>query len=154
VVTLLALLLAQITLGWRFAVFGVVPDFWLLAVAAAALRVGTMGGAIAGFAVGLGLGLAQPVHLAVLPACALVLGAAAGTLQRIAAETNMLVQAVVAAGFTAAFYWLHFLFVPSLGAANYLRWSLEGALYSAVLAPFFFWLFGKLAGPQERYTLF
>ena len=148
------IVLAQVTVAWRLSVFGVIPALWLLAIAATSLRTGAVGGAIAGFGVGLAIGLAQPVHLAVLPACALVLGAIGGTLHRVAAETNLLVQVVVGAGLTFAFYWLHFLFVPSLGAGSYLAWSVEGALYSAAIAPLFFWLFARLAGPQERTTLF
>ncbi len=146
--------LLQVVVAWRLELKGIVPDLWLIAVAAVALRYGPAQGAGAGFGLGVLLALAQPLHLAALPACGLVVGALAGLPSRVAAESKPTVQVIMTFGVVGLFYLLHYLFVPRLGLASTLHLACWSGLYTALLAPFFWPLYYALQGPRQQTTLF
>ncbi len=136
---LYAAILLQTVIVPNFAIAGVRPDIAFIVVLVAAFYEGGVGGAIAGFLAGLFVGLNSAGTLGVTSLANSVVGFAVGTAVQHLERKSWITRLLVALAATALRDQMEILLQTrgDVGEAArlFLRSSLPGGLYTAVLAP-------------------
>lgn len=127
-------LVLQMTVVARIEVLGVRPDAVLVVLVYLALAFGAVVGCVAGFAVGLAQLAIVSGAVASLPLAGTVVGFAVGKYGTKVMYESLPVQLLIIFVSVLVFDVINMLYVaPGDFAGNFLRWSLPGAAYTALL---------------------
>lgn len=156
VVCLYLALLLQTVVVPKLAIFGVRPDIPFLVVLLIAFYEGGIGGAIAGFLVGLFVGLNSAGTLGVSSLANTVLGYSAGVMAERLERKSWVTRFLVALIATILRDQIEILLqvrgdLPS-ATRHLLRSSLPGGLYTAAIAPFVMGVSERVIGLQKEST--
>jgi rod shape-determining protein MreD len=140
-------LILQVTVFAKLEVFGARPDAVLIALVYIALAFGAVVGSVMGFLIGLAEFAIMSTTMASLPLAGTVVGFLVGRYGTKIMYENYLVRGLIILVSVVVFDSINLAWSAPAGfAANLLRWSLPGALYTAVVGVLLVVIFEKIVG--------